>query len=119
MSESTTPRTDEARKTYFWNDVQHEFVTYDFARQFETELRDAQKASLSEGRLRLELETELAAVKAREDKLRGALESQQSYLEIEKCACTVGNEAGDRDICGRCIALDEADKALEAWRDAK
>jgi len=66
-----------------------------------------------------ELETELAASKVREDNLRVALEAQQNYLGVEKCTCTVGNEAGDCDICGRCIALDEVDKALEAWRAAK
>jgi hypothetical protein len=45
---------------------------------------------------------------------RDALKSHRQYLLLEKCYCTVGNEAGDRDICGRCISLDMLDEALAA-----
>lgn len=59
-----------------------------------------------------ELQSRLTASEAREAELRRALEEQRNYLEQSFCGCTVANEAGERDICGRCIALDEADKAL-------
>lgn len=48
----------------------------------------------------------------RENHLREAMEQQRNYLEQEKCFCIVSNETGDREICGRCIALDMAEQAL-------
>lgn len=41
-----------------------------------------------------------------------AVENQRQYLLSDKCFCVVANEAGDRDICGRCVALDQIESAL-------
>jgi len=40
------------------------------------------------------------------------LSEQRNYLEQSMCGCVVANEAGDRDICGRCIAMDECEQRL-------
>jgi hypothetical protein len=48
---------------------------------------------------------------------------QHGYLEQCFCGCTTANEAGDRDICSRCIALDQSEQSLttlcDQWRAAK
>jgi hypothetical protein len=45
-----------------------------------------------------------------------------AYLSQCLCGCTTANEAGDRDICNRCIALDQLEQSiaaiLAAWEDS-
>lgn len=45
---------------------------------------------------------------------REALGMHRKYMITRKCHCTVANEAGDRDICGRCVALIALETVLKA-----
>ena len=85
MSESKTPRSDAAKKTYFWNDVEHTFVDYSVSAQ---------------------IETELAASKVREDNLANALEFIRDECDWEPGG-DHWNKAGDKRIGPAC------DKALK------
>lgn len=143
MSESKTPLTDEARKIYYWNDVKHEFVTYDFACQLETELAELHSrfdlldhayksievaphelaASRAEARLwerRYDEQTSTAALTAQE---RDASKAREAKLAeaLEAMMRVVGpigkvTWADDDQIKA---AFGMSEKALAEWRAAK
>jgi len=108
MSESKTPRTDAATilEPYLVRELSFEVVTTDFARQ---------------------LETELAASKAREDAMAETLSTLQEMALEHPAFNFDAFEDGDIDaICE--LGGDTADwtliglysgQALEAWRAAK
>ncbi len=41
------------------------------------------------------------------------LQEHQRYLDRSLCGCVFANEAGDRDICGRCLAMENVEQCLE------
>lgn len=95
MSESKTHRSDAVKKTYFWNDVEHTFVDYSVSAQ---------------------IETELAASRAREGRLVSAL----GMILPEWHSDDDGTRANG-EVCGEISWGDVrvVRKALEAWRTAK